>query len=31
MHRNNLNISLLEDKTFTIVITDLQKISPMQS
>jgi hypothetical protein len=31
MLRNNLNIYLIENATFTIIITDLQKISPTQS
>lgn len=31
MHKNNLNISLLENETFTVVVTDLQKVSPTQS
>lgn len=31
MHRNNLNISLIENATFTVIITDLQRISSTQS
>jgi hypothetical protein len=31
MNRNNLNINLIETATFTVIITELQKISPVQS
>jgi hypothetical protein len=31
MHRNNLNITLIENAIFTVIITDLQRISPTQS
>jgi hypothetical protein len=31
MHKNNLNINLIEPSNFTLVVTDLQRISPIQS